>query len=87
MEMPIVPIKIGDKIQVTHEWGHRMEATYLGKDKFWAELRFGIAGVRRVRVGPETRKFSPGKFRSSKMKLWFVDTGTLERILASEEGK
>lgn len=84
LEMPVQPIRPGDTITVSHEWGHKTEATYIGRDKFWADIRFGISGTYRVRVGDPTRQFQRGKFRTKKMRLWFIDTGTLERIMADE---
>lgn len=84
--MPVQLIADGDALVVHHDWGHRMDATLgsVSSKGVHAMISFGIAGERKVRL-TETPSGKPaiGRFYGPRMEPWFLDTATVERLIAT----
>lgn len=86
-ELPVKPYQVGEPVQVTRYSGQKLFPTLVGflneKKQIHLRmviLRFGIAGERLAYLYPSKRGEEAGRFKSSKMRDWRIDIGTLERL-------
>jgi hypothetical protein len=81
IEMDVKPVAKDEAVEVRHQGGARMEATLegFGKTLDVVTLKFTLAGIRDLQINTtKTRK--AGEFIDRKMRCWFVDDYTLERL-------
>lgn len=81
LEIPVDAYKIDDPIQIIHEWGHNTVGTFDGFNagKTQVFIRFGMAGCRKFYM-------KDGKSATKAMRLYSLDSGTLERLRATPLG-
>lgn len=88
-EQQNIPIKLipnEGHVLVHHDWGHKMDATLgeVSPKGSYAMLRFGLAGERKVKLTQTpSNKPPPGRFYGPEMALWFIDTATVEQLIAT----
>lgn len=80
------PLRKGDEIVVRHYGGRQLQAIVMDIAEKSVFLRFGIAGERELWI-KDTSSRRSGRFRSSSMRCWSVDMGTVERLRAGWEAK
>ena len=78
------PYQKGDTLAVCHVGGNVSTATFDSVDPTGstAILIFKMAGERKVRV-TDTKTMRKGEFTSKMMRAWFLDPGTIDRIVAT----